>query len=273
MTPQLEADLLAASQPLRLPGGGERRVLSPVAVDRLSQALSLPRWRVEALALDLEIAPLHYLRNLERFGAPGQLQLLRSAVAFIGYGPAIERALELVGLDGIGTVSILIPAVAPDDPDALSRAEHLAGILKNRNASCTVKMGVIGLKAGNPAASIQGADVVAACLSSSMDEQLLQFACRVSKIPLVLGAVQETRGQATTVFPGEAGTALVYKPSHPHLDSERAGCTIDAKAALMVGSWLSQQTTNILLDSGDTLRGRLLYADLNTAEISEYTLG
>ena len=40
----------------------------------------------------------------------------------------------------------------------------------------------------------------------------------------------------------------------------------------MVGTRLAEQVTHLLLDTGEILRGRLLYADLQSGELGEYDL-
>lgn len=270
----LEADILAASQGLQVPGSGERRVLTPMAVERLARSASIPRWQVEAQALDTGVTPLHYLRNLGHWAAADQARLLRSNVVVVGSGPALARSLELLGLNGIGRIRVLTPYSQPDrEPFARAIAEELAAAARNRNASSEVEAGVLQLSTGNPAASLQGADTVAACLEDSAEEQVLQFACRMRKLPLVLAGVEHNRGQATTVLPGDPGVALVYKPVHPHLEPVRRNLPIELKAGLMVGSWLAEQTTHLLLGNEEEwIRGRLLYADLDTGEMTQYPL-
>src|SRR6266542_4806525 len=99
-------EILAASQPLQLPGGVEQRILTPMAVERLAEGAGLPRWELEAQALEQDVSPLHYLRNLSRFGNAGQIKLLRSSVAVIGAGGVVEQALEILGLHGVGRLSV-----------------------------------------------------------------------------------------------------------------------------------------------------------------------
>jgi molybdopterin/thiamine biosynthesis adenylyltransferase len=263
MEPRLEADILAASQPLQVPGRGEQRVLSPLAVERLAEAGAVPRWTVEAVALESGVTPLRDLRNLARFEAAGQVRLLRSCVAAVGSHPVTARVMELLALDGVGR---LIAGLTRGD------AADLTAGAANRNTGTEVEVRQLALRSGNPAAALEGADVVVACLTDSADEQLLQFACRMRKLPLVLGGVEENRGQATTVFPGDAGTAEVYNFRHPHLEPRRADAPFDEKAVLVVAGWLAEQVTAILLDKGDLLRGRLQYADLETGEMTVYPL-
>jgi molybdopterin-synthase adenylyltransferase len=273
MQSHLEAEILAASQPLRVPGAGEQRVLSPVAVERLARVEALPRWKVEASALEIDVAPLHYLRNLARYGAEGQIRLLKASVGMVGRGPVLERAAELLALAGIGRIAVLVPTTQAADPDAADRAgERVARAAQNRNASSDVQARGVSLKSGNPAQALQGMDVAAACLEHAAEEQLLQVACRMAGAPLVLAGAEGARGQATTVFPGDPGVALVYKPVHLHLPPIRAGAEVENRAALMVGAWIAEQVTRVVLESGELLRGWLLYADLSTGEMTEYPL-
>jgi molybdopterin/thiamine biosynthesis adenylyltransferase len=269
----LEAEILAASQPLVVPGFGERRVLAPAAAQRLAAASGRPRWEVEALALEAEVVPLQYLRNLARFGGAGQVRLLRASVTLIGRGAVLERALDLLAAAGIGRFAILVPVTRAEEEPARERAaQRLARVVRNRSGGAETTADLFRLRSGNPAARLRGADAAGACLESAQEEQLLQFACRMAKVPLVLAAAEEGRGQATTVFPGDPGTALVYRPTHPHLSLERAGMEVRPQAALMAGAWLAEQVTGLLLEKDDLLRGRLLYADVDTGEIAEHPL-
>ncbi|MCC2670359.1 MAG: thiazole biosynthesis protein ThiF [Armatimonadetes bacterium] len=270
---QLEAAILTASQSRHIPGFGERRVLAPAAVKRLADAAERPAWDVEATALESEVVPLHYLRNLAELSMPGQIRLLRSCVALVGSGRPLERAVELLALQGVGRISLIVPALTEEEePVALYEATRLARQVTNRNASCEVTTRSLRFRGGNPAEAVRGAQVVAACLPDAASEQLLQFACRMCRAPVILAGVEGNRGQAITVFPGDPGVALVYKPSHPHLSPDRTGAHVEARAALVAGTWLAGQSTAVLLESSDVLRGRLLYADLETGELAEYPL-
>jgi molybdopterin/thiamine biosynthesis adenylyltransferase len=264
LTPYLEAEILAASHPLDLPGMGERRVLSPVAVDRLASVAGWPRWQLEAAALDAGVTPLHYVRNLARHGVEGQLKLLRARVGLVGEGPALERAAELLGLAGVGRFLVLAA-----DEAALAR-QQVERFARNRNASCEVDAALLPLRGGNPAGALTDLHAVAACLPGQQDEQLLQFACRIARLPLVLGAVEDARGQALTVFPGESGVAGLYKPQNSHLSPDRADAIQDPRAAIVIGGWMAEELIQLVLEERSALRGRARYADVDAGEIHEY---
>jgi len=272
MESQLEVGILTASHPLHLPGYGERRVLAPAAVKRLAAAEAVPAWEVEATALEAEVIPLHYLRNLAEVSLQGQVRLLRSSVAVIGTGAPLERALELLALQGVGRISVVVPALSEEEePLALFQANWLGEKARNRNASSEVTAAAVRIR-GNPVDAVRGVQVAAAVLPDAASEQLLQFACRMVKVPLVLVGAEGNRGQATTVLPGDPGVALVYKPSHPHLSTDRSNYLPGPRVALAAGSWITEQVIGVLLESGNLLRGRLLYADLDTGEMAEYPL-
>lgn len=264
-------DILAASQSLRLPGVGDRRVLSPIAIERLANETELPRWEIEAIALEAEIVPLQYLRHLARYGIPGQLRLARAQVALVGESDLLLKTAEELSGAGVGRLKLLIPGeLSPAHRIYMERVERA---IRGRNSSPAVEGSPLPLRGGNPVTALREADVVVSALPSSADEQLLQFACRMAKVPLVLGAAQGTQGQATTVLPDDPGVALVYKNSHLHLDPNRGDLTSEERAVLMVSAWLAEQALRLITEQGEVLRGRLLYADLDRGVILDQPLG
>jgi molybdopterin/thiamine biosynthesis adenylyltransferase len=263
----LQADILTASQPLRVPGAGEQRILVAGAAERLADSGALPVWQVEAAALDLEVVPLRYLRNLSDFGTAGQARLVRSCVALLGAGPVLEQAAELLGTAGLGRIQVL----SPEGCEAAARA--VAAAARAGNPACEAATGRLELMAGNPSATLRGLDAVATCLESSLQEQLAQFACKVAEVPLVVAGAAGSRGQVTTVLPGDLGVGLVYRLDEPRLEKERVGAAVGRQMALVVGAWIADQVTSVLLERDDILRGRLLYADMDAGERVEYPLG
>ena len=56
-----------AAEVLRTPGDLRWDIISPVRVEELAQSFGVTRRAVEAAALEAEIVPLHYMRNIARF--------------------------------------------------------------------------------------------------------------------------------------------------------------------------------------------------------------
>lgn len=272
MNPEWVSPIRDAASAVQLPGLGERRVILPASVERLSASLACARWELEAAALEVGVLPLHFLRNVARFGEAGQARLLRGVVSFVGRGPVMIAAAERLASSGVGRFRVLVPQGDDTESEARSAGEAVAAAARNRNASAGVEVRTVGIREGTAGAALRGSDVVAAFLDDSSDEQLLQFACRMAKAPLVLAGAAVSRGQITTVMPGDPGVALVYKPSHPHLDPRRHGSEVDRRIALVVGSWITEQVERLLLDEPGVLRGILLYADQSCGEMGEYVL-
>lgn len=271
MTTPAEADILTAAQPLRVPGQGEKRVLSPMAVERLAETSACPKWELEAQALNLGVIPLHYLRNMARYSMAGQARLLRSTVALVGSGPVLEHAGEMLAVNGVGRLAFRITWPS-EGASAEAAKERALAVARNRNSSTALEAESLSLTGGNPAAAVRGADAVAGCLSRNSEEQLLQFACRMAHSPLVLAGVEGLRGQLTTVLPGDSGIAGVYRPNHSHLESQRPPDPKPNQATLIVSAWVAEQVTALLLGSDDLARGRLRYIDLESGEMTEYPL-
>jgi molybdopterin/thiamine biosynthesis adenylyltransferase len=258
----------AAAEPLRGPGAQEWRVLSPVRVGEIARAWGQPRWAVEAAALEEEIVPLHTMRNLARFTREGQIRLLRAVAAVVGDGPPLVVAMQRLAAAGVGRLRHLAPATDECGAEAIART--VAGA----NASVEVTRVSLDLRRGDPAALLEGADVVVACLEESMDETLLVAACRRRELTLVCAGVGETEAQATVILPGDRTLARVYRPDHPHLPSSRPGSTaIGGQTALVVGAWMADQAVAALLDTSDLLRHQLLYADLASGTLETIDLG
>ena len=97
-----------------LPGGVTWRVLLPDAVEAIVADLAVERRVVELAALDSEIVPVHYLRNIARFAIRGQITLLSSGVAVVGAGPASAKCLETLAIAGVGHLRALTLACATE---------------------------------------------------------------------------------------------------------------------------------------------------------------
>jgi len=265
----LEQAVREAGEPLRTPGEVQWAVISPTRVGEIAQSLGVSRRAVEAAALQAEIVPLHYMRNISVFAVRGQIRLLESAVAVIGRGLAADKCLQILATSGVGRIRVLAPPVGTPE-----EAEATAARVRNANASVDVETGALELRRGDPAAALREVEVVAACLEDAMDETLLQAACRRLRVPVILAGVDGSRGQVTTVLPGDPGVGLVYRPEHLHLGKRRPGST-DARGqgGLMVGAWMADQALALLLDTGELFQNRLLFADMETGVMELFPLG
>ncbi len=307
----LEEAIRAAATPLTVPGQEPWQVISPMHVEAIARDQGLPRREVEIAALGVEVVPLHYMRNLARFGMPGQIDLLRTRVTMVGWGVPIRKCLQILAVYGVGRLRVLVPGSAPERPeiprrhegterhggrhqtmevrpeftgcpDRAETARSLAAAAANLNASLETSSDVLDLRRGDPAPLLGEPDVVVACLEEMTDEMLLQAVCRRRKMPLVVAGLQGNRAQVATILPGDPGVALIYQEEHPHLDRSRPGSLTEQRRAAggrlvgmpsAVGTWLAEQVIALRLDLSDLLQHCLLYADMESGEPRIFPLG
>ncbi|MCG2821127.1 MAG: ThiF family adenylyltransferase, partial [Candidatus Atribacteria bacterium] len=80
--------------------------ISTVQVKSLAQKFKLPGREIEILALQNNIIPERYHRNLGAIGPSEQVKLLQSKVVIIGAGGLGGTVLELLARMGIGELII-----------------------------------------------------------------------------------------------------------------------------------------------------------------------
>jgi molybdopterin/thiamine biosynthesis adenylyltransferase len=316
MSGALEEAVRAAAAPLHVPGQPDWRIISPAQVEAIAGEQELPRRQVEIAALEAEIVPLPYMRNLARYAIRGQLELLRTSVTVVGLGLPTRKCLQNLAAHGVGRIRVLTPAspsaqaldagtrgaagfqvlnrlnaagtdgsrqsdITPSDA-GLAMARRLAAEVTNLNASLETSVDALDLRRGDPSAALGEPDVVVACLEEMAEEMLLQVACQRRQVPLVVGGLQGDRAQATTVLPGDAGIALVYRDEQPHLDRSRPGSLTRepertagrlVRTGATIGTWLADQVIALRLGLGELLQNRLLYADMGSGEMQTFPLG
>lgn len=271
MSPGVEAELLAASQPLRVPGQGDMRVLSQGAVQRIAAQEGVTAWEIEAAALEAGVAPIHYLRNLSRFGFSGQIRLLRSSVCLVGDPRVTLKIAARLAQSGVGRF-VLIPSGDSDPPTREPLQPRAEAEIRSANRSAEVSIETADLKRGDVRLVLKRSNVAIGLLAQAMEEQLLEFACKVTRVPLVLGGVDGMECQALTVLPGESGVALVYRPTQSHIRSQRSDALLSDVSVMMVAGWVAEQAVQLLLGEGALLAGRLRYAHFGKGEMVEAPL-
>lgn len=268
MSGELYDAVRSAAQTRPVPGGVPWRLLMPDDVGEIAARLEVERRAVELAALDAEIVPVHYMRNIARFAIRGQITLLQSGIALMAAGAAARKCLEILAVSGVGELRLF-----PPPEMAAETAVELADLARNLNASVNVNPAQVDFRRDDPAVPLRGVNLVACCVESALHEGLLQALCRRLEIPLVCVGVQESRVQATVILPGDPGVGLIYRPFHPHVDRERPGATFSSgKAPAVAGAWLAEQSLAVLLGHPESLRGRLLYADLYEGVMETYPL-
>jgi len=269
-------DSLESAADDRDEGIGRVRCVSMESIAGIAGSGGLTAREVSIFALEHDIVPLRYLRNIGTLGSKGQARLLRSRVLLVGVGGIGGTAAELLARMGFGTITIA-------DPDVFDETN-----LNRQNFCCTDALGVSKVDIAcdrileiNPDVEVirrrlmataeslpgltSGVDVVIDALDSIDDRLVLQKACADAGLVMVHGAIAGTSLQATTIYPGETGLAG-FASSCPGEEKAR-GVEVEtgnpATTPVLCAAIQVQEAVKVILGHGDTLRGRMLYLDFD----------
>ena len=229
---------------------------------------------VDILALQNNIIPKRYKRNLGVVSPSEQVKLLQSKVAIIGAGGLGGTVLELLARMGIGELIIADKDIMGDSNLnrqilstetnlGQSKTEVAVKRVKEINSSIEIIGHSVFIDSGNVKKIIEGAEVVVDALDNLPSRFVLQKACRELNIPLVHGAIAGFSGQLITIFPQDKGLELIYG-SNKDLPEHGSEVTLGAPTVTpaLIASLEVQEVIKILLKRGKLFRNRLLYLDI-----------
>ena len=234
---------------------------------------------IEILALQNNIIPERYQRNLGVLSPFEQVKLFQSKVAIIGAGGLGGTVLEFLARMGIGKLIIadkdLIvdsnlnrQILSTENNLGKSKTEFAVKRVKEINSSIEIVGHSVFINSDNIKKIIEGAEVVVDALDNLPSRFVLQKACRDLKIPLVHGAIAGFNGQLTTIFPEDKGLELIYgsdKDLPEHGSEAELGAPTITPA--LIASLEAQEVVKILLKRGKLFRNRLLYLDIEEGTI------
>lgn len=239
---------------------------------------------VEILALQNNITPERYQRNLGVISPSEQAKLLQSKVLIIGAGGLGGTVLELLTRMGVGKLVIADKDIIVDsnlNRQILSietnlgqnKTEVAVKRVKEINSSIEIIGHSVFINSDNVKNIIEGAEVVVDALDSLPSRFVLQKACKDLKIPLVHGAIAGFNGQLTTIFPEDKGLELIYGSNK---DLPEHGSEVELGAPTVtpaiIASLEAQEVIKILLKRGKLFRNRLLYLDIEEGTIEVLNL-
>lgn len=261
-----------------LPDGTAYRGITAADVIRLAAEFGRPGWRVEQVALESDILPQRYTRNLNSLSREDQIRLLGCTVVVAGLGGLGGTLVEILSRAGIGTFRLLdgdcfeesnlnrqLLSTLPDM--GRSKTDAARERILQVNPSVTVSAHAVFLNGENAAEMLQGADVVVDCLDTVNARFVLEAAAKSSGVPMVSAAVAGETGHVTTIYPGDTGLAVIYGQREKAGDKgvERSlGAPPHSVSTL--SALESAEVIKVLLGRGGTLRNQLLVVDL-----SDYT--
>lgn len=253
--------------------------ISIVQVKSLAQKFKLPGREIEILALQNNIIPERYHRNLGAISPSEQVKLLQSKVVIIGAGGLGGTVLELLARMGIGELIIADKDIIGDSNLnrqilstetnlGQSKTEVAVKRIKEINSSIEIVGHSVFINSDNVEKIIEGAEVVVDALDNLPSRFVLQKACRDLKIPLVHGAIAGFNGQLTAIFPEDKGLELIYG-SNKNLPEHGSEAELGAPTVIpaLIASLEAQEVIKILLKRGKLFRNRLLYLDIEDGTV------
>ena len=176
---------------------------------------------------------------------------------------------------GVGTIMIADPDVYDETnlnrqnfacSSALGRSK--VDVTAERLLEINCDVDVIRHRIAADAKSLPGmlssVDVVIDALDSIDDRLLLQGACGEAGVVMVHGAIAGTALQVTTIYPGDVGLRGMLPPAAG--EGKAQGVEVEtgnpATTPVLAAVIQVQEAVKVLLGRGETLRGKMLYLDL-----------
>jgi len=261
-----------------------RQAISVDAVQRLAERFGSVR-EIETAALQQEVVPTRYLRNMGTVGIEGQLKLLRAMVAVVGLGGLGGHAVEALARMGVGRLT-LIDGDTFDDHNlnrqllskeanrGREKAAEACRRVAEVNGAVTAVCHCETLTKENLPRLLEGAEVVVDALDSLTVRLVLQDGAAELGIPMVHGSIGGFLGQVMTILPGDRGLHALYGdgtnlPEHG-LEWEMG---TPAATPMAVAAWEAQEVVKLLTGEGELLRDRLLVLDMASGTAQALSLG
>lgn len=241
----------------------------------LADEFNLSARKVDICALEGDIVPERYARNMKSFSARDQKTLLESHVTVVGAGGLGGTVSETLARIGVGALTLVDGDCFEESnfnrqlfsTEALvdhSKAAAAESRIRSVNAAIEVTCHACNLVEGNALDLISGSDLAVDCLDNLPTRFTLQSASRKAGIPMVSAAVGGQTGHLTAIFPEDPGLELIFG------DPQEAAALKGAEKSLgnlpytvtTVAALECAEIVKILLHKDSALRNRLLIIDL-----------
>ena len=259
--------------------------LSVEHVIRLSRQFEVSGKEIELAALEADIIPERYARNMKAYTLEDQAALLRSMVSVVGLGGLGGGVTEILARSGVGSLNLIDGDIFEDSNLnrqflsrqpllATSKAEAAIQRVKEINSSIEVHHFHEFLSEKSGSKLLGGSDAVVDCLDSLYTRLILEKLAKDLKIPMVSAAVAGSTGHVTTIFPEDPGLKLIYgnqvDPSGKGAEAS-LGCL--PQAVTLLSSLECSEVLKILLKKGTVSRNKLIVVELldNTFDVLQLT--
>jgi molybdopterin/thiamine biosynthesis adenylyltransferase/rhodanese-related sulfurtransferase len=266
---------------------GNRSALAGVSLARMgytdvtSVAGGMAAWVAAGLPVEtpstLETSQMHrYSRHLSltEVGLDGQRRLLDASVLLVGAGGLGSPAGLYLAAAGVGRI-VIVDDDSVDASNLQRQVLHTTGrvgtpkvesaqtTIAALNPDVTVDVRRTRLTSGNVLDLMEGVDVVVDGADNFPTRYLVNDASLHMRIPVVHGSVLRFEGQASVFSPydGPCYRCLFPLPPPPELAPNCAEAGVLGAVTGVIGTIQAVEALKLILDTGDTLAGRLLTYD------------
>lgn len=272
------------SRPVRTSTGKEYIGIDLRGIRRAASEAGLPVREAEIAALELEIIPERYFKNIASIGTAGQARMLSSSVAVVGAGGLGGLVIELLGRLGIGRITVIDGERFTEDnlnrqllcrEDDIDRLKAEVGGQRIRaiNSAIEVNIHPIFLTGENAAGLLGQSQVVVDGVDRISVRLVLEKVIGELGIFLVHGAIGGFLGEVATIPPGSTKLSALYG-EEVNASSRGAEEMLGAPTVTpaVVAALEVMEVIKLLLDKGTPLKDELLYIELENAIFSRINL-
>lgn len=250
----------------------------------IAKQFGLSQLAIQIIALEHDIIPERYQRNIGTIGLQGQIKLLQSTVAVIGAGGLGGIIIELLARMGVGKIIVVDGDVfsennlnrqvfSAESVLGLPKAEVTQEKIKDINSAVNIIAVCEYLDSHNALSLLKDAAVIVDALDNLQARFVIADAANKLNIPLVHGAIGGFCGHVTTIMPGDETLKLVYGGRE---NTSNRGVEVKlgnpAATPLMIAAWEVQETVKIITGVGTTLHNKLLYLDAENGMVQVINL-
>ncbi|MEN6439292.1 MAG: HesA/MoeB/ThiF family protein [Syntrophobacter sp.] len=253
-------------------GGGSRWVIEDEPLLGWARENSVPPASSQILALEEDIIPLRYLKNLFALSVAEQLHICRGRVFICGCGGLGGVLINLLARAGVGGITAAdYDVFAPSNlnrqwlsdvrqlarPKVTTALERVAAI----NPFVELQALEVSVDSSNAKNLMRGVDLALDAMDNIEGRFVIAEAARRLGIPFIHAAVAGWWGQVSTFLPGsDVGLSSIYGERRLKDPAEDAVGVL-GPAAAVVGSLQAFESLRILAGRQPSYVNRLLYFD------------
>jgi molybdopterin/thiamine biosynthesis adenylyltransferase len=252
--------------------GQKLLLVSISAVDAVASETGHSRREVEIVALQSQVLPLRYGRNLGTVGYEGQIALLEATVGVVGIGGLGGWVVEGLARMGVGHLVLVDgdvfqegnlnrQAFCLESNIGQSKVEAARDRVLAVNAAVEVDAFQVRVGEDEMARLLSGCDVIVDALDALPIRLVLQGVAKRLGVPLVHGAIAGFVGQVMTILPGDPGLSALYGQKAPPEHGIETEWGNPAATPMMVAAWQIHEVVKLLTGRGEPLRRRMLFLD------------